>query len=550
MNLDCAARLRRQLHLDASRRRATPSWWIRAMPAPVRDGARRALGLALAGILVTHHHADHVGGVDALRPRLQRPRVRARAARTFPRPSCRSSKATQIEVLGLRFRVLDVPGHTAGHIAYCAGRYPVGAAAVLRRHAVLRRLRPPVRRHAGADARARWPSWPPCPATRASAARTSTRCRTCGLPRRSSRTTPGAAPTKNSACALREAGQPTLPSSIALERQINPFLRCAEPTVVAAQLKPTAPTPKTQVSVLAACANGRTDSDDHAATSRAAAGHIPCRPGRDSRRDGARVAGRRLRQSSPPRCGHRIGSHRCGAGGCRIGVCGGAGRRGSGQRGQRRQRSQCRRGARSGGRQPPAAGPPPRPRTGQRRRRPLAACRATASRCPTSTTRWSTSGSSGTRRAARLRAAHDRARRAATSSTCRGGASAASMPSELALLPFIESAFNPQAVSTRAGLGHVAVHAGHRQGLRSASQNVFRDDRRDVLASTRAALDYLQRSVRAVRRLAARAGRLQLGRGQRAARDRAQPQAGLPTDYASLQACPTRRATTCPSCRR
>ena len=47
-------------------------------------------------------------------------------------------------------------------------------AALLRRHAVLRRLRPPVRRHAGADARTRSTSWPPCPATPACAAPTNT----------------------------------------------------------------------------------------------------------------------------------------------------------------------------------------------------------------------------------------------------------------------------------------------------------------------------------------------------------------------------------------
>ena len=34
--------------------------------------------------------------------------------------------------------------------------------------------------------------------------------------------------------ALRDAGQPTLPSTLALERRINPFLRCTEPAVVAA----------------------------------------------------------------------------------------------------------------------------------------------------------------------------------------------------------------------------------------------------------------------------------------------------------------------------
>ncbi len=66
------------------------------------------------------------------------------------------------------------------------------------------------------------------------------------------------------------------------------------------------------------------------------------------------------------------------------------------------------------------------------------------------------------------------------------------MPTELALLPFIESAFNPQAVSgaRAAGMWQFMPATGQYFELK---QNVFRDDRRDVLASTRAALDYLQK---------------------------------------------------------
>jgi len=66
------------------------------------------------------------------------------------------------------------------------------------------------------------------------------------------------------------------------------------------------------------------------------------------------------------------------------------------------------------------------------------------------------------------------------------------MPLDLALLPFIESAFNPQAMSVAraAGMWQFMPSTGRAFDLK---QNVFRDDRRDVLASTRAALDYLQR---------------------------------------------------------
>jgi membrane-bound lytic murein transglycosylase D len=66
------------------------------------------------------------------------------------------------------------------------------------------------------------------------------------------------------------------------------------------------------------------------------------------------------------------------------------------------------------------------------------------------------------------------------------------MPTELALLPYIESAFNPQAVSSAraAGMWQFMPATGTDFDLK---QNIFRDDRRDVIASTRAALDYLQK---------------------------------------------------------
>jgi membrane-bound lytic murein transglycosylase D len=65
------------------------------------------------------------------------------------------------------------------------------------------------------------------------------------------------------------------------------------------------------------------------------------------------------------------------------------------------------------------------------------------------------------------------------------------MPMELALLPFIESAFNPEAVSSAraAGMWQFMPATGKSFDLK---QNAFRDERRDVLASTDAALDYLQ----------------------------------------------------------
>ncbi|MFL6672956.1 MAG: transglycosylase SLT domain-containing protein [Massilia sp.] len=66
------------------------------------------------------------------------------------------------------------------------------------------------------------------------------------------------------------------------------------------------------------------------------------------------------------------------------------------------------------------------------------------------------------------------------------------MPTELALLPVIESAFNPQALSTAnaAGIWQFVPGTGRDYNLK---QNMFKDERRGVLASTDAALSYLQR---------------------------------------------------------
>lgn len=75
--------------------------------------------LTLAGLLITHHHADHVGGVaDLLRNRPVP--IFGPANETIPgNPErLREGDRAGFAELGLEFDVLDVPGHTAGHIAY------------------------------------------------------------------------------------------------------------------------------------------------------------------------------------------------------------------------------------------------------------------------------------------------------------------------------------------------------------------------------------------------------------------------------------------------
>ncbi|WBS05772.1 hydroxyacylglutathione hydrolase [Pseudoduganella sp. SL102] len=84
--------------------------------------ALRDRGLTLTAILLTHHHRDHIGGVPALLQRFDVPVFGPRndgiAAVTQP-----LGEGDRIAVpgIGLDLAVLDVPGHTHGHIAYYAG---------------------------------------------------------------------------------------------------------------------------------------------------------------------------------------------------------------------------------------------------------------------------------------------------------------------------------------------------------------------------------------------------------------------------------------------
>jgi hydroxyacylglutathione hydrolase len=82
-----------------------------------------ANNLTPAAILTTHHHADHVGGVEALLDfynlRGTIP-VYGPAHERIPARTQALQEGNIVSELGLSFDVIDVPGHTAGHIAYYA----------------------------------------------------------------------------------------------------------------------------------------------------------------------------------------------------------------------------------------------------------------------------------------------------------------------------------------------------------------------------------------------------------------------------------------------
>lgn len=76
-------------------------------------------GLQLAGILITHHHADHTGGVVELINSFAVP-VYAPVTESIPGNPIKVAEGSlfSFDDLALEFAVLNVPGHTAGHIAY------------------------------------------------------------------------------------------------------------------------------------------------------------------------------------------------------------------------------------------------------------------------------------------------------------------------------------------------------------------------------------------------------------------------------------------------
>ncbi len=198
--------------------------------APVVDALER-LQLQLAGILVTHHHADHTGGVDALRPRLQGP-VYGPARERIPEPFVALKEGDTLQILDLNFRVIDVPGHTSGHIAYAedSADSPLLFCGDTLFSAGCGRLfeGTPAQMHQSLSKLAALPA--------------STRvCCTHEYTLSNLRFAAAVEPDSSAIQAhqrhcesLRAEGLPTLPSSMALERRINPFLRCNEPAVVRA----------------------------------------------------------------------------------------------------------------------------------------------------------------------------------------------------------------------------------------------------------------------------------------------------------------------------
>jgi hydroxyacylglutathione hydrolase len=200
--------------------------------APVQAYLDRE-GLDLAAIVATHHHGDHVGGIEALVARRHVP-VYGPARETIPARTraLREGDGVVLDALGLELCVLDVPGHTAGHIAY-TGR--VADAPVLFCGDTL--FAAGCGRIFEGTPATMWTSLQKLaaldPATRVFCAHEYT---LANLRFAAAVEPANAALAQRQArdAAQRDRGQPTVPSTIADELATNPFLRAGAPAVRAA----------------------------------------------------------------------------------------------------------------------------------------------------------------------------------------------------------------------------------------------------------------------------------------------------------------------------
>jgi hydroxyacylglutathione hydrolase len=198
---------------------------------PVLDYLAREK-LDLAAILVTHHHADHVGGVAELKSAFEMPVFgpRGEPIETLTR-AVSGGDSVEIPQLGVGFEVIDIPGHTRAHIAYYGANmlfcgdtlFACGCGRIFEGT--------PEQMYASLAKLAALPD-----ETLVYAGHEYTLAN-IGFAKAVEPDNQALVAREEADRRLRAAGKPTLPSTIGREKATNPFLRCLQPAVVASANK-------------------------------------------------------------------------------------------------------------------------------------------------------------------------------------------------------------------------------------------------------------------------------------------------------------------------
>jgi hydroxyacylglutathione hydrolase len=201
--------------------------------APPVLAALRAASLQLTGILLTHHHADHIGGVAELVRTLGPVPVHGPVDERITEATVRVREGDRVvlDALcegGLAFDVLEVPGHTSSHVAFHGHGvlfsgdtlFSVGCGRMFEGT--------PPQMSASLDRLAALPA-----DTRVFCGHEYTAAN-IAFARAVEPGNPAIDAWAATVEQLRAAGRPSLPSTIGTERATNPFLRCAEPSVARA----------------------------------------------------------------------------------------------------------------------------------------------------------------------------------------------------------------------------------------------------------------------------------------------------------------------------
>ncbi len=187
-------------------------------------------GLTLEAMLITHHHRDHIGGAAALLGAYPECRVFGPEDGRIPGLTDIMREGDEVVLSGLNaaFQVLEVPGHTSSHIAYLGSGglfcgdtlFAAGCGRVF--DGSFEQLAASLRRIAGLSGD-----------TLAYCAHEYT-LDNLGFAKWVEPDSPELAAREQAERLRRDAGEPTVPSSLALEAATNPFLRTGEARVIAA----------------------------------------------------------------------------------------------------------------------------------------------------------------------------------------------------------------------------------------------------------------------------------------------------------------------------